>query len=180
MTIYGYVQNITFPVMCSSGTCDQNITFPVMPPSRFLPHIRHALFTSTSAVVLVLTSLGFVLSSLVMLFKSFISRFNLLLLSFGVLKHGFWSSQFSNSLFLSVTLYSFVSCWAPGPNSWNGWRVTSRFKSSTSTTAVRCESVLDSCRWMVIVQRTRPFFNFTAGACTPRLRTTELEGYRGF
>ena len=103
MTIYGHVQNITFPVMCSSGTCDQNITFSVIPLSRFLPHIRHAVFTSTSAVVLVLTSLGFVMSSLVMLFKSFISLFNLLLSSFGVLKHGFWSSQFSNFLFLSVT-----------------------------------------------------------------------------
>ena len=136
--------------MCSSCTCDQNTTFPVMPLSRFLPHIRHAVFTSTSALVLVLTSLGFVLSSLVMLFKSFISLFNLLLLSFCVLKNRFWSSQFSNFLFLSVTLYLFVSCWAPGPNSWNGWRVTSRFKSSTSTMAVRCEAVLDNCRWMLL------------------------------
>jgi len=93
--------------------------------------------------------------------------FTFLLSSLGVLKHNFWSSQFSNFLFSSVTLFLFVSCWASGPNSWNGWRVTSRFKSSTSTTAVRNESVLDSCRWMVIVQRARPFFNFTAGTCTP-------------
>jgi len=69
-------------------------------------------------------------------------------------------------------LYLFVSCWAPGPNSWNGWRVTSRFKSSTSTTAVRCESVLDSCRWMVIVQRARPFFNFTAAGTMATIATT--------
>ena len=47
-------------------------------------------------------------------------------------------------------------------NGCNGWRLTSRFKSRTSAMAVRCESVLDSCRWTVIVQKARQFFKFTA------------------
>jgi len=35
-----------------------------------------------------------------------------------------------------------------------------------------CESVLDSCRWMVIAQRARAFFNFTATATTATIAPT--------
>ena len=57
-------------------------------------------------------------------------------------------------------------------NGWNGWRLTRRFKSSTSTTVVRCESVLDSCRRTVIAQRAIPFFNFTVAGTTATIAST--------
>jgi len=48
--------------------------------------------------------------------------------------------------------------------------------------AVRCESVLDSCRWTVIVQKARQFFKFTAAGtvatiapATPTNRPIKLE-----
>jgi len=51
----------------------------------------------------------------------------------------------------------------------DGWEAGS---SSTSTMAVKCESVLDSCRWMAIVQRARPSFDFMAAGTTATIAPT--------